>query len=90
MSTDPAVAEAADAYVGQPVTFGPDDDHYRTTGRDSFIAGVAWAQSHDVWDRFEAANAYAAKCGYGNPILRIEIVDAFLAGVRWFHRRGRG
>jgi ABC-type nitrate/sulfonate/bicarbonate transport system substrate-binding protein len=80
---DPAVAEAADGYVGQPVAFGLDDDNYRTTGRDAFVAGVEWSLSHDVWDRFEAANAYATKRGHGNPILRIEMVDAFLAGVRW-------
>jgi hypothetical protein len=82
-TTDAAVAAAADTYVGLPVTFGPDDDNYRTTGRDAFVAGVEWSLSHDVWDRFEAANAYAAKWGHGNPILRIEMVDAFLAGVRW-------
>lgn len=90
MSTDVAVAEAADAYANLPANFGPNNDHYRTTGRNAFVAGNEWRSNRPTRDGiYEAAEGYAAKhCTSRHHPLRIEMVDAFLAGVAWREAHG--
>ena len=89
-TTDPVASAAADTYVNQPLTDGfTDGDHIAQAERDAFTAGAYWYNTHTErgqWLAQCAAAAYVAKSGNGagaSNIIRIAMLDAFLAGVEW-------